>query len=678
MPRTLRLLCISLISVLAAQAQTNSVVTVAGGYVGNHKPALSASFARPSGVALDSHGNMYIADTNNCVIRKINTAGTVINFAGTGICGFSGDGGQAWTAMLSLPHGLVFDVGGDLLVADQDNHRIRKITPSGVISTIAGNGTPGYTGDGGPATAASLAAPQDLAIDTSGNLYIADLSNFVVRVVDSSGIIHTVAGNHTNGYSGDGGPATAAQMGNPQAVALDGNGNLYIAESSGHVRRVDSSGTITTVAGNGTNGNAGDGGPGTSAAIGFLDGLSFKAGLLYISSTSSIWALDVNSGLIHLIGNTSVGQGFGGDGGLATNAVFAGPQGMAVDGGGDLFIADSGNNRIREITAGSQIVTTVAGGYLGDGRQARDASLNLQTQGGHISFDRNGNLYIADGGGGRVRKVTPNGIITTVAGNGTVGYSGDGGPATSAQLSGPSAAAMDSQGNLFIADTGNGVIRKVDGSGIISTLRPNGLSFGPYIFASGAGLVVDSFDNIFFSDGLTVVWKVDPGNNATIVAGTYFGFGFGGDGGPATKALLLFPYGIALDGAGNLYIADWLNNRIRKVDGSGTITTVAGNGVQGFSGNGGPATAASLFLPTDVTADSAGNLYIADWINFRVRTVDQSGTIQPLVGAGGFGYNGDRLSAGQTNVFPIGVTVSPAGQLYFADSASGRVRKVRK
>jgi sugar lactone lactonase YvrE len=157
-----------------------------------------------------------------------------------------------------------------------------------------------------------------------------------------------------------------------------------------------------------------------------------------------------------------------------------------------------------------------------------------------------------------------------------------------------------------------------------------------------------------------------------------FGFGFAGDGGPATKALLLLPTGIAVDGSGNLYITDWLNNRIRKVDSSGIITTVAGNGIQGFSGDGGPATAASLNLPNDVTADSAGNLYIADWINLRIRIVDKSGTIQTLVGAGPFGYNGDRLPAGQTNVLPIGVTVSPAGQLYFADSGSGRVRKVSK
>ena len=579
--------------------------------------------------------------------------------------------------MLSQVRGLVFDAQGDLLFADPSNQRIRKIDRSGIISTVAGNGVSGYSGDGGPATAASLSFPEELALDAAGNLYIGDFSNFVIRQIDTSGIIHTIAGNHTNGYSGDGGPATAAQMGNPQAVAVDGNGNVYIGETSQHVRKVDPNGIITTIAGNGMNGNAGDGGPATSAAVGFVEGLLFNSGLLYISNASSIWSLDLGSDLIHLIANTSIGQGFGGDGGLATAAFFNFPLGMALDHQGNLFVADSENNRIREIAADSQIVTTIAGGYVGDGMQARQASLDLQSQGAHISFDRTGSLYIADGAGGRVRKVSPNGIITTVAGNGTLGYSGDGGPATSAQLSSPGAVGVDSVGNVFIADFANGV-RKVDTNGTISTLHPNGLPFfgGPFLFEPGAGLAIDASDNIFVSDGLTVVWKIDPSNNATIVAGTYFGFGFGGDGGPATQALLLLPAGIAVDANGNLYIADWLNNRVRRVDPFGVITTVAGNGVQGFSGDGGPATAASLSLPTDVAVDPAGNLYIADWINFRIRVVDLSGTIQTLVGAPTFGYNGDHLPANQTSVFPGSVTISPTGQLHFADMTSGRVRKV--
>ena len=289
-------------------------------------------------------------------------------------------------------------------------------------------------------------------------------------------------------------------------------------------------------------------------------------------------------------------------------------------------------------------------------------------------------MYIADTDNNSIRKVSPKGTISTVAGSVVSGYSGDGGPAVAAQLSRPSSVAVDSAGNIFIADTGNGVVRKVDSAGTITTLAvQNNNFFYPFrLYNSGAGLAVDSADNLYVSDALTVIWKIDPNGNGTIVAGTPWGFGYGGDGGPATQALLLIPAGVTVDAAGNLYIADWLNNRIRKVDTNGIITTVAGNGSQAFSGDGGLATAASLSLPQDVTTDSAGNLYIADWINFRIRVVDSAGIINTVVGSGGFGYNGERLPPTQVNILPIAVTLDPAGQIYFSDSSSYRVRKVGK
>jgi len=661
-------------------AQKTSVVTVAGGYQGNHKPAVSASFAYPSALAFDAAGTLYIGDSYNCEIRRIEKSGSVEVFAGTGICGFSGDGGKARSAMLSsFIGGIVFDGNGDLLFSDSGNMRVRQITPAGVISTIAGIGTIGYSGDGGPANQAQLFFPEDITLDSLGNLYVADDDNYVVRKINTAGIISTVAGNHTSGYSGDGGLATAAQLANVKGLAVDLAGNLYIGDGASHVREVNSAGIISTIAGNGQNGNAGDGGPGTAAAIGGVSALSMKgSAVLCILTNSSLWSLDLATNTINLLAGAAGGIGFNGDGGSALSAVFMYPSGLAVDSQGNILLADSGNNRIREIAAGSQNIGTVAGGYIGDGQKATDASLDLSSQGGHITFDRSGNLYIADTANHRVRKVSSKGTITTVAGNGTMGYSGDGGPATAAQLSHPSAVVMDSQGNLFIADAGNGRIRKVDPNGTITTPQINGPIFGSYIFEWGAGMAIDSSDNIYFSDGLTVVWKLDPANNASIVAGTLWGFGSSGDGGPATQATIFFPLGVAVDTAGNLYISEWLGHRVRRVDSSGTITTVAGNGTPGFSGDGGPASAALLNYPVDLATDASGNLYIADWLNFRVRMVDTTGTIQTVVGSGKYGYNGERLAPNQVDVFPQGLAFDTIEELNFADGSSNRIRKIDK
>jgi sugar lactone lactonase YvrE len=654
-------------------------VTVAGGYQGNHKPALSASFAYPTSVAFDAAGNLYIADSDNCEIRKINKQGVVEVVAGTGVCGFGGDGGRASSAMLGNIVSIVFDQGGNLLFADAN--RIRKITAGGIISTIVGNGSFGYSGDGGPATQAQLGARRGISLDAAGDLYIADSNNFVVRKVNSAGTISTVAGDPSAPYAylGEGGPATSANLGYVQSVAADGTGNIYLTDGYEHVRQVDTAGLITTIAGSGQGGNTGDGGPATAAAIGSGQGLLLNGNALYLSTSTSIWWIDLSGGLIHLVGGGGVVAGFGGDGGPASAATFNLPLGMAFDSQGNLVVADTANGRIREITLGSQVVTTIAGGYVGDGHKAPDACVNFSSFGNHITFDNAGNLYIADTGNNRVRKVSPKGTITTLAGIGTSGYSGDGGPATSAQLAAPTAVGADPFGNIFILDNGTGVVRKVDNPGTISTLRPNGIPFfGQYVFDQGLGLAIDSAGNVYFPDGFTVIWKVDTAGNATVVAGQLWFFNESGDGGPATQAGLFFPQSVTVDAMGNLYIAEWLSHRVRKVDTAGIITTVAGNGTPGFSGDGGPATAANLNFPQDVTTDAAGNLYIADWINFRIRMVDGAGIIQTVVGSGGFGFTGERIAPKQVNVFPVGLAVSPAGDLTFADESMFRVRKVVK
>ncbi|HYM77134.1 MAG TPA: hypothetical protein VE377_14265 [Candidatus Dormibacteraeota bacterium] len=671
-------LCVSAEALAAAK-----VTTVAGGYLGDGKPARQASLAIPLGVAGDTKGNLYIADEVHCRIRRISSGGVISTYAGTGICGYSGDGGPATSALISGPTGLAMDHQGNIFLADPGNHRIRKITPSGIITTVAGNGISGYSGDGGPATQASLGSPYAVAVDSSGKLYIADTSFYVVRSVDASGIIHTAAGNGTYGFSGDGGPATSAQLAGPTGVATDGSGNLYIADSGNdRIRKVDSSGKITTWAGNGTSGNGGSGGPATGAALGITSGVLLSGGKLYISASDNIWYVDQSTQIINLIaGNANGSGGFNGDGLPALSTSFFNPGGMALDHSGNLLIADSSNNRIRRINA-NQIVTTIAGGYLGDGGPATAATLSLAFIGGHTAVDAAGNLYIADINDNRVRKVSPTGTITTIAGTGMTGYSGDGGPATAATLNTPFAVVVDSGGNLYIGDTGNAVIRKVDTNGTITTYVATVTVTAPWggtitIPVYSYGLALDAAGNLYASTfGYEVVLKIAPDTTGTVFAGVLFSGGYNGDGIAATQADLNLPTGIALDSAGNLYIADWNNERIRKVDTNGIISTVAGNGISGFAGDGGPATAAEFSLPNDVATDVKGNLYISDSLNFRVRIVNASGTIQTLVGTGVWGYNGNNLPATKTNVFPDGVTVGPDGSLYVSDSGSERVRKI--
>ena len=662
------------------------------GFGGDNGPAAVAQLGGPSGLAVASDGSLYIADRLNHRIRKVDgTTGIITTVVGTGTIGDSGDNGQATAAQLYQPIGVTVTSDGTLYIADAFNHRIRKVdATTGIITTVAGTGTGGFSGDGGPATAAQLNYPTGVAVASNGTMYIADWNNHRVRKVASDGTITTVAGTGTGGYSGDDGQADAAQLNNPYGVLVTADGNtVYIADWSNHrVRKVDVSiatPTITTVAGTGAQESSGDGGPATEAEIIWPTGVAVDgAGNLYlalngVNRQGSVRKVDATTGIITTLTGGEF-HGFSGDGGLATKARLWGPTDVVVDGAGNLYIADRVNYRIRKVDT-TGIITTIAGGhetchpeyldctvltasgFSGDGDQATAAQLSLP-MGVALTAD-DSTLYIADENNHRIRKVVlATGIITTVAGSGTSndenagGFSGDNGQANAALLNNPEDVAVDSNGNLYIADTENHRIRKVTAAtGIISTVAgtgSNGFS-GDGGLATDAQLskpiavAVDASDNLYIAD--TFNHRIRKVTAATGIITTIAGghetcdtsdppectvYGFSGDGGQATAAQLDIPQGVVVARDGTVYIADTNNERIRKVATDGVITTIAG-GVfctnpaedttcvdRGFRGDGGPAAMGWFNTPLGIALASDGAVYVSDLNNDRVRVLASS------------------------------------------------------
>jgi uncharacterized protein (TIGR03437 family) len=356
------------ISTSAAQAQpTFTISTVAGtgvaGYYGDGGPATNATLNQPYGMAPDAAGNLYIADDFNNRIRKVAVNGTITTLAGTGAAGFGGDGGPATRALLFNPIRVSFDAAGNLYIADSGNNRVRKVTPSGTISTVAGS-SQGYSGDGGPATSALLYGPVDAVPDVAGNLFIVDQGNNVVRKIDTSGIITTVAGNGTPGYSGDGHAATAASLNGPTGVAVDASGDLFISDRGNNRIRKVSNGIITTVAGNGIAGYTGDSGISTSAELNAPVGISLDAaGNLYIAEVlnNRIRVLLTNGTIWTVAGNGSAG--YSGDGGTATSAALNNPRSVSTF-AGLVYIADTLNSTIRLLTPVVQAPAISSGGVV--------------------------------------------------------------------------------------------------------------------------------------------------------------------------------------------------------------------------------------------------------------------------------------------------------------------------
>ena len=680
MNRMYRFLALSLFLPTTLFGQT--ITTVVGNgypnYYGDGIASTSAQLYDPFGLEKDGTGNIYFSDAGNNCIRKISSTGIITRIAGgPDDWGFGGDGGPALAALLCFPQGIAVDASGNVYFADQGNNCIRKINNAGTISTIAGTGAIGYSGDGGPASLATLCQPSGVRLDRFGNLFIADSYNGVVRKVTPSGTISTVAGNYAllgTPYIGDGLPATAVVLNQISDIAVDSAGELFICDLVDlRVCKVNNSGLITTVL--------------SDSMIGSFQPhciYADAAGNLLVSDigNNQVWKLTTGSTFTAVCGNTA--PGFSGDGGPATDAELFAPAGVLWDSAGNIVVADASNNRLRTVSP-SGIIETKAGGSMagtGDGGSALLGEINNPTS---VGIDGSGNLYIADASNNKIRKVSATGLITTYAGNGVAGYSGDGGPATDATLNRPFGIAVDNGGNVYFSDVNNSRIRRIDAFGTITTYAGTtnwGYSGdgGPATnceLSSPMGICLDTLGDLYICDRANnVIRMVDSLGFITTIGGNHY-CGFSGDGGPATDAELDAPYGVDIDTRGNVYFSDCANHRIRKISPTGIISTIAGTGSAGYSGDGGPATEALLNYPMGVAATKNGNVVIADSYNGRIRSVTPGGILTTIVGDGINGFSGDGGSpiAAKLNN-PTGITADPNGNLFISDYRNHRIRFV--
>ncbi len=666
-----------ILALSACLARSQPVVyhieTVAGSdSLGDGGKALNAQIGTIQGVAVDRSGNLYISDTDHHRVRKVWNTGIITTLAGTGTAGFSGDGGPAAKAQLNLPYGVAVDASGNVYIADLGNQRVRRVAPDGTIATVAGTGDAGYSGDGSAATLAKLHTPRNVAVDASGNLYISEFEGHRVRKVASNGTITTFAGNGIAGYRGDGGPATAAQLGYPAGLAAGSDGAVYIADSGNNRIRKVSQGVISTVLG---------GTSGTTLATPIAVAADW-AGNLYVADSSFVVRVYTPAGIWSNFAGTGA-QGFSGDGAEASQALLMQPRDLAVSATTGLYIADG--VRLRQVDSTGAIHTLAGDAYLhavGDGGAATAAILN---QPASVALDGTGNLYIADPGTERVRQVRVDGTIATLTGNGSAGSSGDGGAAAAALVNTPMGVAVDPIGNVAIADSYNHRIRQVGTAGGIATIVGTGKSGTgedsmPALqtqLRAPHGVCFDRSGILYIADTANHrILRLTPAGMVETAAGNASA-GASGDGGPALYAQLNQPSACSLDSAGDLFIADTLNRRIRKVTPDGTISTAAGTGDAGNTGDGGAATAARLQQPAGVAVDDNGNIFISDTGNHSIRQVTADGTIRTIAGQGAAGYSGDGGPATAAMLHsPEGVVLDGAGDLYFADSGNQRVRRL--
>jgi sugar lactone lactonase YvrE len=566
----------------------------------------AASFYSPQGVAVDSSGNVYVADTNNNKIRKCTSAGVVTTYAvaidgtGTGAC-------------FDAPGGVAVDASGNVYVADSGNNKIRKLTSAGVGTTLAGSGA--YGGADGSGASASFKNPTGVAVDSSGNVYVADSGNNKIRKIDSSGVVSTFA-DSTAGFN------------NPASVAVDSSGNVYVADSSNHkIRKIDSAGQVTTLAGSGSAGSAD--GSGTAAGFYYPRGVA-------VDSSGNVYVADTDSNKIRKIDSAGKVTTLAG-----SEASFKNPTGVAVDSSGNVYVADTNNNRIRKID-GSGVVSTLTGNgssYYSDGVSVTGALSSFIG----FTMDSSGTMYMIDDY--KIVKITSNFTASILAGSDTFGHVD--GSGTSARFYSPEGIAIDSARNLYVTDCTE--IRKVTPSGTVSTLAGG--------FSRLLGIAVDGSGTVYVADvNARKILKVSASGSVSTLAGS--GNSHSTDG-SASSASFNTPQGIAVDGAGNVYVTD--DNFIRKIDTSGTVTTIAGSVYSGSTD--GIGTAASFKAPNGIIVDSSGNLFVQDYHGVYLRMITPDGTVSTVC----------SICSYTSDSHPSSLFLSNSGILYAADTSGNTI-----
>ena len=624
-----------------------------------------ASFFGPAGVAVDAAGDVFVADSQNHKIRKISAAGVVSTVAGYGIPGAVDGTGAA--SFFTSPNGVALDASGNLFVADTGNHKIRKITPAGVVTSVAGSGVSG-SADGSGA-AATFNFPFAVAIDSGGNLYVADSSNNKIRKITPAGVVSTLAGSGASGSSN--GNGTAATFNNPYSVAADAGGNVFVADRNNHrIRKITSAGVVTTFAGSGSEG--GVDGPGTTAQFSQPEGVAVDgSGNVFVGDTRGQKIRKITpAGVVSTLAGSEISGALDGSG---TAASFVSPKGVAVSASGNVFVADSSNDKIRKISSAG-VVTTFAG--LNRALDGTGPAAGFNRPKG-VAVDASGNVFVADSYNGRIRKITSEGVVATFAGPGSSGNLN--GTGTAASFNQPSGLAVDSSGNVFVADTWNSLIRKITPAGVVTTFAGSGSQGG----VNGTGIAasfripedvaVDASGNVFVADTQNhQIRKITPAGVVTTFAGSATS---GNADGTGTAAGFNYPSGVAVDASGNVFVADTYNYKIRKITPAGVVTTLAGLGYQGSRD--GTSSVATFAGPVGVAVDALGKVFVTDEAFYRphrIRVISPDAVVSTIAGSDDFG-SADGTGAAASFWAPDGIAVDASGNVFVADSANNKIRK---
>ena len=663
---------------LSAQGQADPVYTWAtlagplGGAGQTDGTGPAARFNHPSGVAVDSAGNVYVADRDNHTIRKVTAEGVVTTLAGSpGLAGSTDGTGAA--ARLKQPCGVAVDTAGNLFVADTGNHTIRKVTAEGVVATLAGSA--GMEGaEDGTGSAARFYGPAGVGVDTAGNVYVADRDNHTIRKVTAEGVVTTLAGSPGYASMADG-TGDSAYFHSPSGVAVDSAGDLVVADTENNmIRKVTAEGVVTTLAGN-TGGCGREDGTGSAAWFCSPTGVTVdSAGNVFVADRDNhtirkVTAAGVVTTLAGLPGASGSGDGTGqlGD--------FYSPSGVAVDTAGNVFVADRDNHLVRKMTS-EALVTTLAGLPEHAPGTADGSANEARFHWPHgVAVDSTGNVFVADEYNHTIRKVTAEGRVTTFAGRaGSEGHTD--GEGAAARFISPYGLAVDSVGNVYVADRFDLTIRKITPTGLVTTLagRAGDIGWDDGVgtrarFYLPTGVAVDSAGNVYVADSWNqTIRKVTAARVVTTLAGVAGSRGSAD--GTGNEAQFLFPSGVAVDSVGNLYVADMGNSTIRKVTAEGVVTTLAGLAqTDGFLD--GTGADARFRRPYGVAVDNAGNVFVADTLNSAIRKVTPAGVVTTVGGDPNASPGGNEALFGS----PYGVAVDSAGNLYVADTSNNRIAK---